>query len=89
MGCHSTMLSPDSVRRVTPPTTMTAKTSAEENKSQYETDGGVRTGSVSAEDASEEETASACERTWAALEEKNRGSNEGRWLSSPLVNDLR
>ena len=40
MDRHSVMLSPDSVSRVTPPTTMTAKTSAEESMSQLSTAGG-------------------------------------------------
>lgn len=44
MGFHSVMLSPDSVRRVTPPTTITAKTIADENKSQRPTAGGASTG---------------------------------------------
>ena len=44
MGRHSVMLSPDSVRRVTPPTTMTAMTRVEESKSQFPTAGGESTG---------------------------------------------
>ena len=44
MGRHSVMLNPDSVRRVTPPTTMTAKTSVEERKSQFATAGVESTG---------------------------------------------
>jgi len=38
------MLRPDSVRRVTPPTTMTAKTSVDERRSQRPTPGGGRIG---------------------------------------------
>jgi len=45
IGRHSVMLSPDSVRRVTPPTAMTAMTRAEESKSQFPTAGGEITGS--------------------------------------------
>jgi len=45
MGRHSVMLSPDSVRRVTPPTTIMAKTKVEENKSHRPTAGGESTGS--------------------------------------------
>ena len=41
---HSVMLNPDSVRRVTPPTTMTAKTRVEERKSQFATAGVESTG---------------------------------------------
>ena len=48
MGRHSVMLRPDSVRRVTPPTTMTAKTSADEKRSQRPTAGGASTGSLGA-----------------------------------------
>ena len=43
MGRHSVILRPDSVRRVTPPTTMTAKTRVEENISQLPTERGGRT----------------------------------------------
>jgi hypothetical protein len=45
MGRHSVMLRPDSVRRVTPPTVMTAKTRVDEKRSQRPTGGGERTGS--------------------------------------------
>jgi hypothetical protein len=45
IGRHSVMLSPDSVKRVTPPTTMTANTKVEENKSQRPTAGGDTIGS--------------------------------------------
>lgn len=38
-GFHSVMLRPDSVRRVTPPTTTMPNTKAEENMSQYPTEG--------------------------------------------------
>jgi hypothetical protein len=44
IGRHSVMLNPDSVRRVTPPTTMTAKTRVEERKSQFATAGVESTG---------------------------------------------
>ena len=47
MGRHSVMLRPDSVRRVTPPTTMTAMTRTEESISQFPTAGGDSTGSCS------------------------------------------
>lgn len=46
MGRHSVMLRPDSVRRVTPPTTMTAKTNVEEKRSQPPTAGGANTGKL-------------------------------------------
>jgi len=39
------MLNPDSVRRVTPPTTMTPKTRVEQRKSQFATAGVESTGS--------------------------------------------
>src|SRR6266404_3033093 len=45
MGRHSVMLSPDSVSRVTPPTTITAMTSTDESMSQFPTAGGENTGS--------------------------------------------
>lgn len=45
-GRHSVMLSPDSVSRVTPPTMMTAKTNADEKRSQLPTAGGANTGSL-------------------------------------------
>ena len=44
MGRHSVMLRPDSVRRVIPPTTMTAKTSVDERRSQRPTPGVGRIG---------------------------------------------
>ena len=44
-GRHSVMLRPDSVRRVTPPTTMTAMTRVEESMSHFPTAGGESTGS--------------------------------------------
>lgn len=59
MGRHSVMLRPDSVRRVTPPTTMTAKTRVEDKRSQRATGGAERMGSSSA--------------TGAPLDEKKRG----------------
>ena len=65
MGRHSVMLRPDSVRRVTPPTTMTPKTRREEKMSQPATGGGDRTGRAAA---------AAC----VAFLEKKRGSNGGR-----------
>lgn len=72
---------------------MTAKTSVAENTSQYETEGGVRVGRVSAEAASDSDARSACESAEALerdeLDEKNRGSNEGRLLRRPAVNGLR
>jgi hypothetical protein len=39
MGCHSVILNPDSVRRVTPPTTIIANTSVDENNSHRPTPG--------------------------------------------------
>ena len=71
MGRHSVMLRPDSVRRVTPPTTMTAKTNAEETKSHRPTTGGASTGS---EDVSSLE--------WDELVEKKRGPSS-RSLADP------
>lgn len=59
IGFHSVILRPDSVRRVTPPTTITAKTRTEENMSHPATGGGESTGSSAVA---------------AALLEKNRGS---------------
>lgn len=47
MGRHSVILRPDSVRRVMPPTTTTAKTSVEEIISQIPTERGARIGRVS------------------------------------------
>lgn len=44
IGRHSVMLRPDSVRRVTPPTTITAKTSVDERRSQRPTPGIGRIG---------------------------------------------
>lgn len=46
IGRHSVILRPDSVRRVTPPTTITAKTSVDERRSQRPTAGGGRIGGV-------------------------------------------
>ena len=63
MGRHSVMLSPDSVRRVTPPTTMTAMTRVEESKSQFPTAGGESTGSC---------CASGCCQSALPFEEKKR-----------------
>ena len=70
MGRHSVMLSPDSVRRVTPPTTMTANTSAADATSHPPTTGGERTGSSPAGIS-------------AAFEEKKRGSNARRGALPP------
>lgn len=47
IGRHSVMLKPDSVRRVTPPTTMIAKTRVEENRSHLPTEEEGRTGKCS------------------------------------------
>lgn len=47
IGRHSVILRPDSVRRVTPPTTITAKTSVDDRSSQRPTAGGGRIGEVS------------------------------------------
>jgi hypothetical protein len=44
IGRHSVMLNPDSVRRVTPPTTITAKVRPEERRSQRPTAGDGRIG---------------------------------------------
>lgn len=65
MGRHSVMLSPDSVSRVTPPTTMTAITSADESMSQFPTAGGESTGSSAAGSGD------------VPLDEKKRGSSAG------------
>ena len=65
MGHHSVMLSPDSVSRVTLPTTMTAGTSAEESMSRFPTAGRESTGS------------SEAENRVVPLDEKNRGSSAG------------
>ena len=45
IGLHSVMLKPDSVRRVTPPTTITANTKADEKSNQRPTASGGSTGS--------------------------------------------
>ena len=63
MGRHSVMLSPDSVSRVTPPTTMTTITSTDESMSQFPTAGGESTGS------------SAAGNGVVPLDEKKRGSS--------------
>lgn len=65
------MLKPDSVNRVTPPTTMTAKTRTEEPSSHIATEGGDSTGSPVGNRTAP-----------AALDEKKRGS-KGRLLSVP------
>lgn len=44
IGRHSVILKPDSVRRVTPPTTIITKTNADEKSNQRPTEGGDRTG---------------------------------------------
>jgi hypothetical protein len=59
------MLSPDSVSRVTPPTTITAITSTDESMSQFPTAGVESTGS------------SAAGSGVVPLDEKNRGSSAG------------
>lgn len=90
IGRHSVILRPDSVRRVTPPTTITAKTRAEEAKSQMATEGGVSFGRASAfaeSDASLAANVSAL-RTPEAFEEKKRGSNERRVEVTAPDNDL-
>jgi hypothetical protein len=58
-GLHSVMLKPDSVRRVTPPTTITAKTSPADPSNHPPTPGDDSTGSW----------------VTLAFAEKNRGSN--------------
>ena len=63
MGRHSVILKPDSVRRVTPPTTITANTNADEIRSHRPTDGGERMGKGTV-------GAANC----APLAEKKRGS---------------
>lgn len=73
MGCHSVMLRPDSVRRVTPPTTMTAKTNADEKRSQRPTAGGANTGNL-------ETSASG----WTARVDNKRASENRRALN-PLM----
>jgi hypothetical protein len=77
IGRHSVMLSPDSVRRVTPPTTMTAMTRVEENKSQFPTAGGESTGSWAASSVSFDEK-KRCSVT-------DLGSDDGHGLEN-LVN---
>lgn len=59
IGFHSVILSPDSVNRVTPPTTITAKTKPEDINNHLPTAGGESTGRGGDE---------------AALDEKKRGS---------------
>ena len=71
-GRHSVILRPDSVNRVTPPTTITAKTKAEEVRSHIATGGGESTGSSAASTEAEE-----------ALDEKNRGSNVRCCFTTP------
>lgn len=44
IGCHSTILRPDSVSRVSPPMTMIPKTRAEQPNSQYGSERGMTTG---------------------------------------------
>jgi hypothetical protein len=61
IGRHSVMLKPDSVRRVTPPTTTIAKTKVEDIMSHIPTERGARMGNGGVDDAS------------AVLDEKNRG----------------
>ena len=65
IGLHSVMLRPDSVRRVTPPTTITANTNQADPISHFPTPGGDSTGNLFA--------------SWVVLtfEEKNLGSNRG------------
>jgi hypothetical protein len=48
IGRHSVMLKPDSVRRVTPPTTITAKTKVDDKRSHRPTEGGDNTKTSSA-----------------------------------------
>lgn len=74
IGRHSVILRPDSVRRVTPPTTMTAKTSTDDNSNHPATGGGESTGSSAA-------SAGAAE----ALAEKNRGSKDGRRFARRVI----
>lgn len=77
-GFHSVILRPDSVRRVTPPTTMTAKTRAEERSSQRATGGGESMGRLfSGSDGSADEGAAA-----APVEEK------GDWTSREIDDGL-
>jgi hypothetical protein len=75
MGRHSVMLNPDSVRRVTPPTTMTARTRTEESKSQCPTTGGEITGSGSCRWADAAGAAVAGSSSSAPFDEKKRGSS--------------
>jgi hypothetical protein len=78
MGRHSVMLNPDSVRRVTPPTTMTARTRTEESRSQFPTAGGEITGSGSCCLADAAGAAAAGSNSSAPFEEKKRGSSADR-----------
>lgn len=71
-GRHSVMLRPDSVKRVTPPTTITANTRVEDASSHIATGGGESTGNSAAEGKAED-----------ALEEKNRGSKVGLLGTAP------
>lgn len=71
-GRHSVILRPDSVKRVTPPTTMTAKTKADEPSNHIATGGGESTGSSAASTEAPE-----------ALEEKNRGSKVRCFFTTP------
>lgn len=91
IGFHSVILKPDSVRRVTPPTTMTAKTRAEDANSHIATGGGVKVGSssglVECDDFPLSPTSSASRDT-DAFEEKKRGSKEARFAANALVRDL-
>jgi hypothetical protein len=75
MGRHSVMLSPDSVRRVTPPTTMTARTRTEESKSQFPTAGGDITGSCWLCCCCADDDADDADNSSAPFDEKNRCSS--------------
>lgn len=72
IGRHSVMLKPDSVRRVTPPTAMIAKTRVEENRSHFPTEeeGRAGKGSTGAGAVGPDEVKRDCRR--------RRGSSVGK-----------
>ena len=91
IGFHSVILKPDSVRRVTPPTTITAKTRAEDANNHIATGGGVKVGSSSALVEWEDDSrllAKSAARDADALEEKKRGSKEVCRAANTPVTDL-
>jgi len=77
IGLHSVILRPDSVRRVTPPTTITEKTSHADPISHLPTPGGDNTGNRLV--------------PWVGLtfEEKNRGSKRVDFRAVVLTDEGR